>query len=334
MRWKRAKLFCVKVIIGISLCVYFFFLMLPVVMPRKYDGNGTNSYLFTRLSHQSFKYNLAEDYDAEFTIFTTRVAAQMLTGIVWDTPCDPHFWNGYRFGALSITFGRYQTFWLALLFGLLIYHRRDAVLLMLGIFAGLMYNLTQVAGCWWCPWDMPSMCLFTWAILVFLKSEYFPLLLVVFTASLFKETGLVCALLILFGPWSWKKRIFGFVGLVIAFFVCRKFLMYASGATAILLPFNEATDTLTFIQKAIVHFRDNLGILFSFHLNSPFFANCGLLFVMFLLPARKAVKLTAAAFLAGQFLFGCLIEFRVYFELLPLGMMQLSEYLQTAKENE
>ena len=327
------KLVAVKLLIATSLCVYFFFLLLPAVIPRQADGNATNSYLFTRLASQPYKYNLKEDYDREFPMFTTRVASQFLSGAVSDQPCDPRFWNGYKFNALSITFATYHVLWLALLFGLLIHYRPDSVLIMFGTFAGLMYNLTVPAGCWWYPWDMPSLCLFTWAILVFLKNEYYPLLLIVFTASLFKETGLVCALLVLFGPWSWKKRFIGFAVLVLMFFVCRKGLMIAGGSHAIILPFNEAIDSTSFIRLGIGQFRSNLRELFSFHLNSPFFTNCGLLFVMFLFPGKFAVKVTALAFMVGQLLFGLLIEFRDFFELLPLGLMQLSEFIDGQKKS-
>jgi hypothetical protein len=334
---KRTRLTALKVFIGLSLCVYFFFLMLPVIMPRGYDFSCTNVYLFTRLSHHPLNFK-GENYEREFPIFTTRVAPQFVSGKIWDMTFSRAqkllqqgrpvlvWWNGYAFNPLQISFGLYQTGWVALLFGLFIYYRPDAVFLMFGTFAGLMYNLTVPAGSWWLPWDMPSLCLFTWAVLVFLKGEYRPLMAVVFLASLFKETGLVCALLILFGPWSWRKRLLGFAALVLSFVICRKFLMYASGATTILLPFNEANDTASVITLGLQHVKYNLGELFSFHLNSPLFTNCGLLFMMLILPGRVALKLVAFVFVAGQIFAGNLIEFRCFYELLPLGLMQLSDF--------
>jgi len=171
------------------------------------------------------------------------------------------------------------------------------------------------------------MCLFTWCIFVFLNREYFPLLFLVFTASLMKETGLVCALLVLFGPWSWAKRVPGFIGLIIAFIVCRKFLMTASGATVILLPLNEANSIHGIVSNTFTQIKSNISETFSFHLNSPFVANCGMLFVMFLLPCNKVVKLAAGVFMAGQIIAGTVTEFRDFFEILPLGIMQLSNYL-------
>ena len=318
----------VTIFVGLSLCVYFFFLMLPMVTLRKFPTDEGNSYWFTRLSQQPLKHELNRDYEKQLPVFVARPAAQFLAGKVWDMPRDPQMWYHFRFQPLAISFGLYNSFWLGLLFGLLIHYRRnDAVFLMFGIFTGLMYNMNQPAGSWWLPWDMPIMCLFTWSILVFQKNEYFPLVLLVFTASLFKETGLVCALLVLLGPWSWTKRWLGFAGLVLAFVLCRKFLIAASGATTILVPLNEATDGASLFHNAMEELKLNLSDLFSFHLNSPLFANCGMWFVMFILPGRPAVKIMAAVFMAGQFIAGTVFEFRDFFELLPLGLMQLSDYL-------
>jgi hypothetical protein len=190
-----------------------------------------------------------------------------------------------------------------------------------------MYNLTLPGRVWVMPWDMPIMCLFTWSVLVFLKNEYVPLLLLVFTASLFKETGLVCSILVLFGPWSRRKQILGFIGLILSFVVCRKFLMIASGSTAILVPLNEGYNLTSLVANTLVQIKLNVYDTFSFHLNSPFFANCGMLFVMFFLPTKRTIKLMAAVFMVGQFIAGTVYEFRDFFELLPLGLMQLSDYL-------
>ena len=328
--------------IALSLCVYFFFLMLAQpATPRYYDGNCTTAILFTRLSDYPIT---KQNYDliGEFPIFATRPAGQMLTGALWQhfknraikNPANAvKIWNGYRFGPLNISFGIYQSVWLALLFGLFMYYRPDdAVLLMFGTFCGMMFNLAPVIGSWWYPYDMPETVLFTWAILIFLKGEYWPLLAVIFLASVFKETGLVCALLVLLGPWSWQRNVFGFVGLFLAFYAVRKFLMIAGGAQGMILPFNEANDMHSWIVRAISQVKDNFKNLFDIRVNSPFFTGCGLLFVMLLLPGRFAVKVLIVAFMAGQFLGGIVSEVRDWFELLPLGLMQLSDWYKQPKE--
>jgi len=332
---KPLKQLALESFVAISLCVSFFFFMLPVVMaPRYYDNNSTNAYLFTHIS--KYPVQTKEDYENEFPVFAARMGPRLLTGALWNCMVDltiknhgtgVYTWNGYNFNLLSIAFGTYQAGWLALLFGLLIRYRPDAVLIMLGTFSGLMYNFNIPAGSWCYPWDMPSLALFTWAILI--SKEYYPLIAVAFAASLIKETGATCALLVLLGPWSWRKRIGGFVGLILAFVISRKLLMACGNVQTIFLPFAESTSFFSFIGNSFKLFLDNMKALFSFHLNSPFFSNCGMLFVMFFLPARKQIKLTAAAFFVGQLMFGIIFEFRIWYELLPLGMMQLSDYLKT-----
>lgn len=336
------RLLALKLMVAVSLSVYFFFLMLPVVMPRAYDGNCTSGMLFTRLSRHPItnpNFNMLR----EFPIFETRAASQLITGSVcnwFDAWVQKHFtleewvntvrWNNYFFWPVSIEFGLYQSGWLVLLFGLFLWYRHDALLLMFGTFAGLMYNLTIPSGSWWYPWDMPSLALFTWAILVFLKDEYWPLVAVAFLASTFKETGLMCGWLVVLGPWGWRKRLLGGAALLVAFIVTRKLLMFSSGATVMLLPLNEAYDGASLVANGLHQIKPDLGNLFAFHLNNPFFANCGLLFVMLFLPARLAVKAVIAAFMLGQLIAGSIFEFRVWFEFLPLGLMQLSDFQKEA----
>jgi hypothetical protein len=103
--------------------------------------------------------------------------------------------------------------------------------------------------------------------------------------------------------------------------------MIASGSTAILVPLNEGYNLTSLVTNTLVQIKLNVCDTFSFHLNSPFFANCGMLFVMLFLPTKRAIKLMAAVFMVGQFIAGTVYEFRDFFELLPLGLMQLSDYL-------
>ena len=329
-----------ELITAVSLTVYFFFLMLPEAqMPRPQDKSAANVYLFTHLSH--YRPPIDENYDLEFPAWGPRVASQVLTSAFWEGAIQfcahgpdgiqtwTAKWNGYEFGLFLVTFATYQSLWLALLFAMLIWHRRDALLIILGTFAGVAYNLTIPSGEWFFPWDMPELFLFTWMILVFDRGKYVQLLFVVWLASLIKETGLVGGLLVLFGPWSWRMRIYGFGGLFAAFLAGRQLLITAYAVHTVFLPFNNATGTGTFFSAGLAVLTANVVNLFSFHLNSAWFANCGLLFLMLALPGKSIrqvqLKFMALAFIAGQFLFGYAHEFREWYELLPLGWILAGE---------
>lgn len=346
---KPALLVAIELAVAVSLAVYFFFLMLPQAeMPRPQDTSLSNVYLFTNLSHH--RAPIKEDYAAEFPAWGPRVASQALTGAFWDAAIylsGDDFtkssgwkvtWNGYDFGLMLVSFAAYQTIWLALLFFLLIWHRPDALVIILGTFAGLTYNLTVPSGEWFYPWDLPALCLFTWMVLVYDQGKYGRLLLAVWLAGLVKETGMVGGLLVLLGPWPWRKRILGFSGLLAAFLVCRELLLKAWEIHTVFLPFNNATSSVSFFTAGFGVLESNIVNLFSFHLNSVWFANCGLLFLVLFLPGNSfrhtLFKFMALAFICGQFLFGYAHEFREWYELLPLGWILVCETIAGCFQNQ
>jgi hypothetical protein len=73
----------------------------------------------------------------------------------------------------------------------------------------------------------------------------------------------------------------------------------------------------------------NIHRLFSLNLNQVLFANAGALLIMMLIPWRSrrdvVFKILAVVFIIGQFLCGSIIEFRIWYEILPLGWMVISE---------
>jgi hypothetical protein len=203
---------------------------------------------------------------------------------------------------------------------------------MLGVFSGLMYNFIIPAGRWFLPWDMPTMFFFTWACLLYDQRRFFPLLLVVWLGSLFKETTLCCALLVLLGQhWPGKKRIAGFATLAVACLLTRKLLMTGYGVKTTFFALNNAENLHEFVLKTWDVLLDNIHSLFSPNLDHVLFTNAGALFLMILIPWRNrrdvVFKILAVVFIIGQFLCGVIIEYRIWYEILPLGWMVISETL-------
>lgn len=330
--------------VALTLVVYFFFLMLPQAdTPRHYDGNVMNIYLFTYLSDHPYSH---QDLIANFDNWKARLAGPMITGWMYDlsykTFSQLYHWNlvdtdmfvfgGYFARVPVVVFGFYHALWLLLLYGLLIAYRQDALLLMLGIFGGLMYNFTMPAGQWFYPWDMPTMFFFTWACLLYDRDQIIPLMVVVWLGSLFKETTLCCALLILLGRgWSWKQRIGGFAATAAGCLLTRKLLMAGYGVHTMFFALNNSGNTGELAHKTWALLVQNIRLLFSPHLNHVLFTNAGALLIMMLIPWRNgrdvAFKILAVVFIIGQFLCGIIIEFRIWYELLPLGWMTISEAL-------
>ncbi len=339
---KPPGLLSIELFVAISLAVYYFFLMFPQTeAPRQVDGSEMNAYLFTYLSDHPYS---QKDIASEMPNWKTRLAGPMISGWAYDqtlknfaysvdtkTPDSGNFvFAGYRFNINNIIFGSYHATWLFLLFVILILHRKDALLIMLGVFSGLMYNLIIPAGQWFYPWDIPTMLFFTWACLLYDKRQLFPLILVVWMGSLFKETTLCCTLLILLGEhWTLKKRIAGFAITVIACLLTRKLLMAVYGVKTTALALNDAANIHGFLFNTWSLLVNNIDDLFSMNLNHVLFANAGALFLMLLIPWRNrrdvVFKILAVAFIIGQFLCGIIHEFRIWYEILPLGWMVISE---------
>jgi hypothetical protein len=324
-----------------------FFLVVPQQeAPRLYDGNEMNIYLFTYLSADP--YQAQPDLMAPFGNWKARLAGPMISGWMDDQAfriCsklsqlqafDPNKvrYGGYDFKMRAIVFGFYHALWLFLLFIVLILYRQDALLIMPLVFSGLMYNFIIPAGKWFYPWDMPTMFFFTWACLLYDKRRFLPLMVVVWLGSLFKETTLCCALLVLLGEhWSCKKRITGFAVTMLVCLLTRKLLMAVYGVHTMLFALNNTGSIHDLIFKTWSVLTDNVQLLFSPTLNHVVFTNTGALVIMMLIPWRNrrdvVFKILAMVFIVGQFLCGIIIEFRIWYEILPLGWMVISETLSS-----
>jgi hypothetical protein len=122
--------------------------------------------------------------------------------------------------------------------------------------------------------------------------------------------------------WPLNKRILGFAGTVAAFAIAKKLLLLTC---AVPIQFFSANNFFSGLR--LPH---NFEQTFSHPaLNHVIFVNAGALLIMMVLPWRTyremLFKLLAAVFITGIFLFGIVNEFRVWYEILPLGWMMISE---------
>ena len=237
----------------------------------------------------------------------------------------------FNWNKLQTDFGLYNAAWLFLLFLVLMAYRKDALLIMFAVFGSLMYNLTDpLRPAYYLPWDIPIMVFFTWACLLYDRRRLWPLMVAVWLGGLFKETSLCCALLILLGEhWTLKKRVAGFAATSIATFAANKFLMTFYGVKAPILAMNDAPHAMDIIRKTRLFY--NFDILFSLDVRHVLFVNAGSLLIIMLIPWRNRreviFKVMIVAFILGQFFCGIIREFRIWYELLPLGWMMIADTL-------
>lgn len=170
-----------------------------------------------------------------------RLGGTLMTGWMFDFLVH-HTAGSYT--SFYFIFGLYQGVWLFLLLLLLIFSAREAWLINLGIFAGLLYNFFP--GCNLCayPWDIPGTFFFTLATLLFMRRNYWLMLAVICAGCLFKETVLVCALLFFFiTEWKWSRRVLTFFGTVAVYAISKKMLKTGLGLQAAALSMNNAENS-------------------------------------------------------------------------------------------
>ena len=322
-----------ELFVSVSLTVNFFYLVRSQGAPKP-DGNMFAAQTFWYLSK-----GLGPILDVVPVAWRTRLAGPVVSAWLLESQISPAefaalkeksgtFGNLCRSTEFQNIFGFYHSAWLFLTFLALILFRRDALLIVLGVFAGLMFNLTGPAGAYYYPWDMPALFFFTLACLLFDRGRIGLLLPVLVVGGLFKETVLCCALLVLLGGhWDWKRRWIAFLAVIAAVWGANRLLMAHYDAFGHMNPTNTAAGTPGWLPGSL--FFENINLLFGTHVYEVVFANAGALLLLVLLPWRNRrdllFKVVALVFAVGQFFYGVISEVRIWYELLPLGWILISE---------
>src|SRR5208282_6022315 len=214
-----------------------------------------------------------------------------------------------------------------LLFLTVIFALRHSLFINLGIFAGLMYNFSPASGLYFYPWDLPATLFFTLAVLFFERRQMWLMAAAACAGCFFKETVLVCALLALFaGHWRWGKRVLMFGGIVAVYVLGKKILLSQLDLPVAAFSMDNATNLAGLFRPGLL--VENFKALFSPTFNHAIFANAGTLAAVLVLGWRRRFLPYMAlivVFLAGQFMYGALNEFRIFMQILPLSLILLSE---------
>jgi hypothetical protein len=331
-----------ELFVALSLCVAYFYLV------RNYFAYGTpmSGNLFTAGSEKL--YRLGQPIMGAH--WNSRLSGLLLSGTLVDFSLKEHIANEAQMLRLMNVFGLYHACWLLLLFVTVIFALRHSLFINLGIFAGLMYNFSPASGPYFYPWDIPAMLFFTLAVLLFERRQMCLMVAVTCAGCFFKETVLVCALLVLFAShWKWGKRILTFAGIVAMYELGSKLLLRQlflepahlemAGHTVGDAIYSQGLLVLKILMENLA---GNLRVFFSPTLNSVIFVNAGTLAAVLLLGWHKRFLPYMAvilAFLAGLTLLAMPVppgigEVRAFGEILPLSLILLSErWLENAGKN-
>jgi hypothetical protein len=243
-------------------------------------------------------------------------------------------WFVGRLGSfiMSNAFVRYITntqafsvaLWTALWFGLIslvyiFFLKRRAVFYILGTYAAITFGyMPKIPTTRIYPWDMPALFIFTLFLFLFLNNKYRWILLLLPLAMGFKETaGILCVAFLLANELSTKDKWRMFL---VAFVLCILVKLGIDFFTKAPLPFFTMETGLGGASSSIylIQNLNNLGVL------QPYLINAGTLLSFFILwvPDKKIVslKILALLFALGNFLFGAIIEYRIWFELIPFAL--------------
>lgn len=281
-------------------------------------GNTTNAKIFISGSASCFQ------VDQIFDVWKGRLSGLLLSGCLFDLLVSH---TSGSFEQFSFAFGLYQAFWLFLLFLVVILGLRHSLFINLGIFLGVMYNFFPVCGLYFYPWDIPATLFFTLAVLFFERRQTGLMVATICAGCFFKETVLVCALLVFFaGQWKWWRQLLTFAGIIAVYVIGKKLLLHELHLSAAALSMNDSKNL-----SEIFHIRlliENLQILFSANGLYVLFANAGTLAAVLLFGWQRRFwpyMVLVLAFLVGQAMYGGFLEFRIFMQLLPLSLMILCE---------
>jgi hypothetical protein len=201
----------------------------------------------------------------------------------------------------------------------ILFLRQRSVLYIFGTYAaitfGYMPKLTETRIY---PWDMPALFIYTIFLFLFLTDKYKWMLVILPLAMGFKETaGVLCVAFLLNDKLSKKEKwLMFFTTLILCALVKLGIDIYTQSSSPI---FTMATGWDGKLSDFFLF--QNLAALKYFPI---FFINAGTLLSFFIIstPEKKIVslKIIAILFALGNFLFGIILEYRIWFELIPFAL--------------
>jgi len=196
---------------------------------------------------------------------------------------------------------------------------RRSVLYILGTYAAVSFGyMDKLPATRVYPWDMPALFVFALFMFLYLRNRFAWLLLLLPLGMGFKETtGILCVAFLLSDDLSrstkWRMSLAAValcvaVKLAIDLFVgtSRPFFTMETGIGGSLA------------EVYLIHNLQSLSSL------QPLLINAGTLLSFAILPTTgnkvHTLKLLAVLFSAGNFLFGTVLEYRIWFELIPFAL--------------
>jgi hypothetical protein len=210
---------------------------------------------------------------------------------------------------------------------LVVIHRERALLFILATFTAMTFAYTPGIGAARVyPWDLPALFFFTCfvAVLKLRREEW--LVVLIPLATLFKETALLLVVAFFFWQVPWRRRLLAMVTTAVS-------ALFLKGVVDVVTGNPSPIFTMTLRDGPEIHrYITNLHHLVAVGnwTRHPVFINAGLLMSLLLMPMGdrriRMVQIIAMLFILGNFLFGNIVEYRIWFELVPLSLYAIEIY--------
>ena len=313
----RRKLFpevLVPLLLALGVALPLFY-QIVVLAPQQPDNFGTF-------------YSLSSGLDPYFELKTAWKTRLFSNGLAWQVDNA----SAYLMSRVEVQYinrpqpfavGLWTAGWfVAICLLYIVFLRRRAVLYVLGTYAALTFGyMPKLPATRVYPWDMPALFIFALFLFLFIRNRFKWMLILLPLGVGFKETaGVLCLAFLLASELPKKEK-------------WRLFL----AASALCVLVKLGIDLFTRSATPVLTMETGLGGALSasyllqnlraFSSLPPFLINAGTLLSFFVLPAMSpkvtALKWIAVVFAIGNFLFGTVLEFRIWFELIPFALFAI-----------
>jgi hypothetical protein len=175
------------------------------------------------------------------------------------------------------------------------------------------------------PWDMPALFFFTVFVILFIQKKYWWIFAILPIGMGFKETVFILCISFLFAELPWKQRLYmlaGSAALCMLTKISIDLYVHSPLFFSMYVFQNEGSSTSLFLLGNLDDLRNVL----------PDFINGGTLLAFYLVPHIDKnivyLKLISVPFILGNLLFGILIEYRVWLEMIPFALYALHTAIQ------
>lgn len=235
---------------------------------------------------------------------------------------------------VALTVGIWTVFWF-LLMGLTYIHMfgKQSIFYIIGTFAALIFGyVPQLLRIY--PWDMPIVFGYVLFMALLLNKKYKWIFLLLPMAMGFKETALVLCLAFLLIDQPWKKRVQYFIISGVLCVTVKVIIDLLLGTPLPFFTMEHAHMVDNKLQGLYLFY--NIKILL-YQYSMPLFVNGGMLLAFILIPAfnreARIMKLISYAFITSILLFGIILEYRIFFEIIPFCLYYLSQYMNNKMNN-